>query len=244
MTVPVLRLGVSFPPALCSSFHWRRSPASPGKRQLKPCASRTSGGEPPAFVQLIEGCQKSTQRADITRVFALASNLGKMSRRKGGSVSNRRWGRHTMAGRAGTRAVPNRGYIKQMAQQRSGSWRRTLRLVVFGVVCSFIVTAGIVGVLLWQGVTTDLPPVDRILHYRPPAATRVFAEDGTQIASSQRPPPRGPERSPIQERAVLHPPQSTECGGGLFHGHRAARTGSPGGCAASNGRCRPQRRWM
>ena len=68
-----------------------------------------------------------------------------------------------------------------MARQRSGSWRRTLRLVVFGVVCSFIATAGIVGVLLWQGITSGLPPVDRILHYRPPAATRVFGEDGTQI---------------------------------------------------------------
>ena len=32
-----------------------------------------------------------------------------------------------------------------------------------------------------EGITTDLPPVDRILHYRPPTATRIFADDGTQI---------------------------------------------------------------
>jgi len=49
------------------------------------------------------------------------------------------------------------------------------------VVFSFIVMAGIAGALLWQGITTDLPPVDRILHYRPPAATGVFADNGTQI---------------------------------------------------------------
>jgi penicillin-binding protein 1A len=86
-----------------------------------------------------------------------------------------------MAGRAGTGAVPKRGRIKPMARQSNRSWKRTFRLLVFGIVFSFILTASIAGVLLWQGIATDLPPVDRLLHYRPPAATRVLAEDGTQI---------------------------------------------------------------
>jgi len=50
--VPILRLGVSFPQARCSGVHWRFSPAGTGKRRLKPCASRTSGGEAYAFMQL------------------------------------------------------------------------------------------------------------------------------------------------------------------------------------------------
>jgi penicillin-binding protein 1A len=38
------------------------------------------------------------------------------------------------------------------------------------------------GVILYLEITSDLPPVDQLLTYRPPVATRVFAEDGTPIA--------------------------------------------------------------
>jgi penicillin-binding protein 1A len=35
--------------------------------------------------------------------------------------------------------------------------------------------------VIYGEITTDLPPVDQILRYQPPAATRVYAEDGTLI---------------------------------------------------------------
>ena len=41
--------------------------------------------------------------------------------------------------------------------------------------------AGILGVVLYQEITTDLPPVDQILHYKPPVATRIYSDDGTLI---------------------------------------------------------------
>jgi penicillin-binding protein 1A len=39
----------------------------------------------------------------------------------------------------------------------------------------------IVGVVLYQELTADLPPVDQLLRYQPPTATRVFGDDGTLI---------------------------------------------------------------
>src|SRR3989454_2430253 len=41
--------------------------------------------------------------------------------------------------------------------------------------------AGILGVVLYQEITTDLPPVDQILHYKPPVTTRIYSDDGTLI---------------------------------------------------------------
>ena len=68
-----------------------------------------------------------------------------------------------------------------MARQQKGAWTRTLRLLVLGCVFFSIVTAGMCGIILWREITADLPPVDDILHYRPPTATRIYADDGTQI---------------------------------------------------------------
>jgi len=41
--------------------------------------------------------------------------------------------------------------------------------------------AGILGFFVYQEITTDLPPVDQILHYKPPVTTRIYADDGTLI---------------------------------------------------------------
>ncbi|HWP66886.1 MAG TPA: PBP1A family penicillin-binding protein, partial [Candidatus Limnocylindria bacterium] len=40
----------------------------------------------------------------------------------------------------------------------------------------------VAGVILYLEITSALPPVDQLLTYRPPVATRVFADDGTPIA--------------------------------------------------------------
>ena len=56
-------------PALCSEVHCRCSRAGTGKRQLKRCASRTPGGEAPAFMQL-EGL-RSPRRKLLDHVVVL-----------------------------------------------------------------------------------------------------------------------------------------------------------------------------
>jgi penicillin-binding protein 1A len=62
------------------------------------------------------------------------------------------------------------------------TWARTLRRLIFGTIFLGMLAAGIVGSIAWRELSADLPPIDRILHYRPPTATKVYADDGTQIA--------------------------------------------------------------
>jgi penicillin-binding protein 1A len=58
---------------------------------------------------------------------------------------------------------------------------RAVRRLVLGVLFLGALLTTIAVAIVWRGVTDDLPPVDRILDYRPPTATRVYADDGTQI---------------------------------------------------------------
>jgi len=57
---------------------------------------------------------------------------------------------------------------------------------IFGRIVRWIVVVGVLagvlaGAVLYRELTTDLPPVDQLLRYQPPTATRVFADDGTLI---------------------------------------------------------------
>jgi penicillin-binding protein 1A len=67
-----------------------------------------------------------------------------------------------------------------MAQRRS---RRGVvgRVVVGGLTLGFL-GIGVAAVILYLEITSELPPVDQLFSYRPPVATRVFADDGTPIA--------------------------------------------------------------
>jgi penicillin-binding protein 1A len=66
-----------------------------------------------------------------------------------------------------------------MAQRpRRGS---ALRRIFGWTVFAGVLAVGIAGFVLWREITTDLPPVDQLLSYQPPEATRIFAEDGTLI---------------------------------------------------------------
>jgi penicillin-binding protein 1A len=58
--------------------------------------------------------------------------------------------------------------------------KRALKIFLwtFAAVAAVAVFAG---VAVWRELTMDLPPVEELLDYRPPAATRVYAADGTQI---------------------------------------------------------------
>jgi penicillin-binding protein 1A len=62
--------------------------------------------------------------------------------------------------------------------------RRVIRFVfrtVFLSIVLVMVLAVTAVVAVWRELTQDLPPVAELLDYRPPAATRVFAADGTLI---------------------------------------------------------------
>jgi penicillin-binding protein 1A len=63
------------------------------------------------------------------------------------------------------------------APRRGGALRR---IVVWSAIAA-VLTAGLVGVILYRELTRDLPPVEQLANYRPPVATRIFAEDGTLI---------------------------------------------------------------
>jgi len=60
---------------------------------------------------------------------------------------------------------------------RLGAVRRILRWTLG----AGVLAAGLVAFVLWREITADLPPVDQLLTYQPPVATRIFAEDGTLI---------------------------------------------------------------
>ena len=54
-------------------------------------------------------------------------------------------------------------------------------MVRWGLALSLL-GATVAGVILYLEITSALPPVDQLLSYRPPVATRVFSDDGTPIA--------------------------------------------------------------
>src|SRR5262245_31624936 len=63
-----------------------------------------------------------------------------------------------------------------MARQRRAG---ILRRIALWTAVAGMLAVGIVGFVLWREITADLPPVDQLLHYRPPVATRIYADDGT-----------------------------------------------------------------
>ena len=54
------------------------------------------------------------------------------------------------------------------------------RIVLWTAVAGTL-AAGTVAFVLWREITAELPPVDQILHYRPPVTTRIYADDGTLV---------------------------------------------------------------
>jgi penicillin-binding protein 1A len=58
---------------------------------------------------------------------------------------------------------------------------KALLRIAFWSLLVLAALAMLVGWALWREVSGDLPPVAQLLDYRPPAATRVYAADGTQI---------------------------------------------------------------
>ena len=63
-------------------------------------------------------------------------------------------------------------------QRRRGG---TLRRVVLWVSFAGVLACGVAAFVLVREITSDLPPVDQLLEYRPPVATRIYADDGSLI---------------------------------------------------------------
>ena len=64
---------------------------------------------------------------------------------------------------------------------RRGRGAGLLRRIVLWLGVAGVLAAGIVGFVLWREVTAELPPVDQLLHYKPPVATRIYADDSSLI---------------------------------------------------------------
>src|SRR5689334_2010191 len=77
---------------------------------------------------------------------------------------------------------------------RSGRWmpkraqpskpkrkRRVWRRIAIGVVLVVLASAGVAGVVVYNEISANLPPVDKLLRYQLPVATRVYAADGTLL---------------------------------------------------------------
>lgn len=62
-------------------------------------------------------------------------------------------------------------------RRRRGSWRRFL----LWAAAFTAVIGGLAGLAAYRELTADIPSIDQILHYQPPVATRVTADDGTVI---------------------------------------------------------------
>jgi penicillin-binding protein 1A len=58
--------------------------------------------------------------------------------------------------------------------------KKLFKIIVWSLV-TIAVLALLAFVAVWRELTGDLPPAAELLDYRPPAATRVYAADGTQI---------------------------------------------------------------
>jgi len=59
-------------------------------------------------------------------------------------------------------------------------FKRLFRIVLWSA-ATVALFAVIALVAVWRELTADLPPVEELLDYRPPTATRVYAADGSQI---------------------------------------------------------------
>lgn len=59
--------------------------------------------------------------------------------------------------------------------------RRPFRTFLVGFALILFAAIGSAAAILYREFTTSLPPVEKLLDYRPPVATRVFADDGTLI---------------------------------------------------------------
>ena len=68
----------------------------------------------------------------------------------------------------------------QAKKPKRRMWR-TWRRILIGVVLVAIATAGVAGWLVYDEVSANLPPVDKLLRYQLPVATRVYADDGTLL---------------------------------------------------------------
>src|SRR5258705_1910299 len=64
---------------------------------------------------------------------------------------------------------------------RNARPRGVIGRIIRWVVVAGMLAGGVAGAILYRELTEDLPPVDQLLRYQPPTATKVFSDDGTLI---------------------------------------------------------------
>ncbi len=65
--------------------------------------------------------------------------------------------------------------------ETSGGWWRTFQLFFFWSGVVVVAAAGAAAVLVYRELTETLPPLDRVVNYRAPMTTQIFARDGTLV---------------------------------------------------------------
>ncbi|HJQ84739.1 MAG TPA: transglycosylase domain-containing protein, partial [Candidatus Binatia bacterium] len=65
--------------------------------------------------------------------------------------------------------------------QKRGRRSGTLAWIAFWTAVAGTLAVGVAAFVVWWEITADLPPVDQILHYKPPVATRIYADDDTLV---------------------------------------------------------------
>jgi penicillin-binding protein 1A len=72
--------------------------------------------------------------------------------------------------------MPKRAQAKKPRRPRR-VWRR----IVLGAVLVVVAGGGLAGWIVYRELSANLPPVDKLLRYQLPVATRVYADDGTLL---------------------------------------------------------------
>lgn len=71
--------------------------------------------------------------------------------------------------------------VHRGASRASGSWWQTLQLFFFALGAIVVAGAIVAGVLVYRELSETLPPLDRVVNYRAPMTTQIFARDGTLV---------------------------------------------------------------
>lgn len=72
--------------------------------------------------------------------------------------------------------MPKRAQAKEPRRRR-----RVWRQILLGGVLLVAATGGVAGWIVYREVSANLPPVDKLLRYQLPVATRVYSDDGTLL---------------------------------------------------------------
>src|SRR5262249_27762127 len=70
---------------------------------------------------------------------------------------------------------------RAQAKKPGRTWWRRIRRIVVAAGFVVLLAGGLAGWVVYRELSANLPPVDKLLRYQLPVATRVYADDGTLL---------------------------------------------------------------